>query len=220
MTGALASRSPPEGRVPREAQRWTGLLGGGRLPADGSASWVGDWAVAPRAGPAVHVRLSAMALCGRSPVSLRSPVSHVCSVRQGSRLRAVRSLYLVTASCQLFSFNLLANAGKLCSLSSSACDSFQIPFKILTTGMKCGLERGMPAPVAKLLTFCWLTAGPVYCSCPGPSRFGVWFSVVPIPVSSLGCGWLQDINCIFFSCLSFKPSTVTDRKRVFDSCVI
>lgn len=188
MTGALAGRSPPEERVPREAQRWTGLLGGGRLPAYGNGSWVGDRAVAPRAGPAVQVRPSAMALCGRSPVSLRSPVSHVCSVQQGRRLRSLKSLYPVAAFCQLFSFNLLANAGKLCSLSSSACDFFQIPFKILTTGMQCGLERGMPAPAAKLLTFRWLTAGPVYCSCPGPSCFGVCFSVAPIPVSSLGCG--------------------------------
>lgn len=54
---------------------------------------------------------------------------------------------------------------------------FHIPFKNVTTGVKCGLECWMPVPAAKLVTCCWLSAGPIsLCSAPYPFVF--WFYVV------------------------------------------
>lgn len=135
MTGTLARRSPPEELARSKAQRWMGFMDGSRFLVCGIESrhrW--DWAVPPSA------RASSAgegALCGVAQV----PCLSACSWERGGTCFLSGLRTLVTACfLQLLSFSLLASSVKQHSLSWFASDFFQIPFKHLTTGMKCGLE--------------------------------------------------------------------------------
>lgn len=146
---------------------------------------------------------SVRALC---PVLHRSPVSSAWSWERGTCFLSSHSLLFSSVTlfqppCQL---------SKRVQLIIRCLWIFHIPFKNVTTGVKCGLECWMPVPAAKLVTCCWLSAGPVLlCSAPYPFVF--WFYVVHMFVSS---HWLSSLRAliIYFSTLSFKPSTMPDIK--------